>query len=76
MLARLNGRVKLVHLKDMAPDGDMADVGAGVMDYGALLKAAKAAGAEHFIVEHDRPADPWASVEASLTHLRALTATA
>ncbi|MDX5393874.1 MAG: sugar phosphate isomerase/epimerase [Caulobacteraceae bacterium] len=76
MLARLNGRVKLVHLKDMADDGDMADVGAGVMDYGALLKAAKAAGAEHFIVEHDRPADPWASVEASLTHLRALTATA
>ena len=75
MLARLNGRVKLVHLKDMTADGDMADVGAGVMDYSALLKAAKAAGAEHFIVEHDRPADPWASVEASLSHLRALTAT-
>lgn len=76
MLARLKGRVKLVHLKDMAQDGDMADVGAGVMDYGALLAAAKAAGAEHFIVEHDRPVDPWDSVAASLGHLRKLTAAA
>lgn len=73
MLGRLRGRVKLVHLKDMAEDGDMADVGAGVMDYGRLLEAARAAGAEHFIVEHDRPVDPWASAAASLAHLRAIT---
>ncbi|MDP3488798.1 MAG: sugar phosphate isomerase/epimerase [Phenylobacterium sp.] len=73
MLARLKGRLKMVHLKDMAQDGDIADVGAGVMDYGALLEAAKAAGAEHFIVEHDRPAEPWDSVAASLAHLRTLT---
>ena len=73
MLMRLTGRVKLVHLKDMAPDGDMADVGAGVMDFASLIAAARAAGAEHFIVEHDRPADPWESVAASLNHLRGLT---
>lgn len=73
MLQRLKGRVKLVHLKDMAQDGDMADVGSGIMDYAALLAAAKAAGAEHFIVEHDRPSAPWDSVAASLGHLRKLT---
>lgn len=73
MLGRLSGRVKLVHLKDMAPDGGMADVGAGVMDFAVLIAVARAAGAEHFIVEHDRPADPWESVAASLNHLRGLT---
>lgn len=72
VLQRLAGRVKLVHLKDMAPDGDMADVGAGIMDYADLIPAAEAAGAEHLLVEHDRPAEPWASVTASLASLRAL----
>ena len=67
------GRVKLIHLKDMAPDGGMADVGAGTFDFAALLKAAAAAGAEHYFVEHDFPPAPWwPSVEASLGHLRTL----
>jgi len=72
-IERLSGRVKLVHLKDMAADGSMADVGAGVLDFPALIAAAAVAGAEHFFVEHDAPPAPyWPSVEASLAHLRAL----
>lgn len=72
-IERMAGRVKLVHLKDMAPDGGMADVGAGILDFAALLRAADAAGAEHAFVEHDFPPAPgWPSVEASLAHLRAL----
>lgn len=73
VIERLNGRVKLVHLKDFAPDGGMTDVGGGILDFADLLAAADAAGAEHFFVEHDFPPAPgWPSVEASLAHLRTL----
>lgn len=67
------GRVKLIHLKDMAPDGGMADVGSGTFDFAALIQAADAAGAQHYFVEHDFPPSPgWPSVEAGLRHLRTL----
>jgi sugar phosphate isomerase/epimerase len=73
MIERLAGRVKLLHLKDMAADGAMADVGAGVFDIPALVAAARAAGVEHVFVEHDFPPKPyWPSVEASVRYLRAL----
>jgi sugar phosphate isomerase/epimerase len=73
VIERMAGRVKLVHLKDMAPDGGMADVGAGTFDFPALIRAADASGAEHYFVEHDFPPSPyWPSVEASLAHLRTL----
>lgn len=74
-IERLRGRVMLMHLKDMAADGAMADVGAGTLDFPALIRAASAAGAEHFFVEHDFPPEPyWPSVQSSLRYLRALTA--
>jgi sugar phosphate isomerase/epimerase len=67
------GRVKLIHLKDYLPDGGMTDVGAGTLDFAALIGAADGAGAEHYFVEHDFPPSPWwPSVEASLAHLRTL----
>ncbi|MBX3478986.1 MAG: sugar phosphate isomerase/epimerase [Caulobacter sp.] len=67
------GRVKLIHLKDMAPDGGMTDVGSGTFDFAALIQAADVAGAEHYFVEHDFPPSPyWPSVESSLAHLRTL----
>ena len=69
----LAGRVKLIHLKDATPDGGMTEVGAGTLDFAALIRAADAAGAEHYFVEHDFPPAPdWPSVEASLAHLRTL----
>ncbi len=72
-IERMAGRVKLVHLKDMAPDGRMADVGAGTFDFSDLIQAADVAGAEHYFVEHDFPPVPWwPSVETSLAHLRTL----
>ncbi|HRD28562.1 MAG TPA: sugar phosphate isomerase/epimerase [Caulobacter sp.] len=72
-IEKMTGRVKLIHLKDMAPDGGMADVGAGTLDFAALLQAADSAGAQHLFVEHDFPPAPWwPSVEASLGHLRTL----
>jgi len=73
IIERMAGRVKLIHLKDYLPDGGMTDVGAGTLDFAALIGAADVAGAEHYFVEHDFPPSPWwPSVEASLAHLRTL----
>lgn len=73
MIEQLSGRVKLLHLKDAAPDGNMTDVGAGTLDFPALVAAGRAAGVEHFFVEHDFPPRPyWPSVEASVAYLHKL----
>lgn len=72
-IERLGERVRLLHLKDMAADGAMTDVGDGTLDFPAVVRSANAAGVEHFFVEHDFPPEPyWPSVEASLRYLHAL----
>lgn len=74
MIEKLGSRVKLLHLKDMAPDGNMTDVGSGTLDFPAMIAAGRAAGVEHFFVEHDVPPKPyWPSVEASVRYLHTLT---
>ena len=69
---RWPGRVPSVHVKGRAADGTMVDVGAGAIDWPAVLGAGYDAGVRHHFVEHDRPADPFASVEASYRYLAAL----
>jgi len=77
MLGNYTGRCPLIHAKDLAPAGEnqdqmgLADVGYGVLDWETLLPAAQAAGAEWFIVEHDLPKDPLASIERSFDFLAA-----
>lgn len=63
------GRFELWHVKDRAADGRMVDVGAGAIDFASIFGAARAAGLEHFFVEHDAPAEPVASIRASYAHL-------
>ena len=65
------GRFALCHVKDLTADGRMADVGAGEIDWAALFALSGTAGLRHFFVEHDRPADPLASIEASYRYLSA-----
>ncbi|MCA6240094.1 MAG: sugar phosphate isomerase/epimerase [Phenylobacterium sp.] len=73
MIRKMAGRVRLLHLKDYKADGGMDDVGAGTLDFPALLAAGAEAGVEHRFVEHDFPPAPyWPSVEASLRYLRGL----
>lgn len=59
---RYPGRFKLWHIKDMDADGNMVDVGEGVMDFAAFAAQAEQAGTRFAIVENDAPADPEASI--------------
>lgn len=68
LLARYAGRVSRIHAKDLGDDAaqrGLADVGSGKLDWNAILPAAKAAGVEWLIVEHDQPTDPIASIQRS-----------
>src|SRR4051812_9132509 len=79
------GRVALVHLKDKAAgvpaetnEAKVAattfkEVGSGSLDFRAILKAADAAGVEHYFVEQDQtPGDPVASLKKSYDYLQQL----
>ncbi len=66
------GRFVLCHVKDMDSSGGMVDVGSGTIDFRTLFAKADQAGLRHFIVEHDRPAAPLASIRASCEYLKRL----
>lgn len=76
MLNKYAGRCSRVHCKDLAPEGEnedqmgFADVGHGTLDWSTLLPAAKAAGAEWYIVEHDLPKEPLVSIGRSFAFLQ------
>lgn len=76
LLQKYAGRCLRVHCKDLAPEGEnqdqmgFADVGHGILDWSALLPAAKAAGAEWYIVEHDLPKEPMNSMRRSFEFLK------
>jgi sugar phosphate isomerase/epimerase len=63
-LHKYSGRVKIIHMKDkpaglqpmfdhVPAPGNYLDVGSGSLDWPAILRAAAAAGVEHYIVEPD-----------------------
>lgn len=70
--ARYPGRITLVHLKDMTTDRRMVDVGAGAIDWPRILRQRQQAGIRHYFVEHDEPADAFASITASYRYLSRL----
>lgn len=84
-LTKYKGRVALVHLKDKAkeaarttderkvPPTAFKEVGSGSLDFPAILKAAEAAGVEHYFVEQDHtPGDPLASLRKSYEFLQTI----
>jgi sugar phosphate isomerase/epimerase len=69
---RYPGRFTLCHVKDMAENEQMVEVGSGRIDFKTIFARAEQAGLEHFFVEHDEPQDPLASIKASHDYLEAL----
>jgi sugar phosphate isomerase/epimerase len=74
-LLRTQGhRITHLHVKDSAgaPAHTQVDVGAGVIDWKTLLAEGIARRVRHAFVEHDDPADAWATLSAGRKHLRDL----
>ena len=69
---RWPGRVPMVHVKDRTEDGVMTEVGAGDIDWPTIFGARALAGMRHYFVEHDHPAEGFASVAASYEYLSGL----
>jgi sugar phosphate isomerase/epimerase len=74
LIERHAARVTHLHLKDSlgAPAHRQTDVGSGVIDWRALLESAVARRVRHVYVEHDEPADAWATASAGRGYLRSL----
>jgi len=72
IFSRFPGRVTMLHLKDStgAPDHKMVAVGEGKIDWPTIVARGAAQGVRHAFVEHDNPADPWASVTTSVGYLK------
>lgn len=69
-------RFSMLHIKDSAgpPDHRMVNVGAGTIDFGAIMRldASQRGTIRHVFVEHDNPTDPFAFAKQSIDHLSRL----
>ena len=64
------GRFPLWHVKDLDKDKKLPlPVGTGIVDFKRIFANAKVSGMKHFFVEHDNPADPFASITTSYNNL-------
>lgn len=66
------GRFPLCHVKDMAAEQKMVDVGQGQIDFAKIFAQSQQAGLKHYFVEHDQPENPLQSITASGQYLKAL----
>lgn len=74
LFAAYPGAFPLTHVKDMRlSDQAMVDVGQGDLDFAAVFAQSKLAGIEHYIVEHDTPADALQTARNSMTYLESLS---
>ena len=64
----------LVHLKDLGPAPEHADLpaGQGSLRWAEILPAATAAGARWWIIEQDNPADPLADALLAIRNVEAM----
>jgi len=70
---RFPGRFPLVHVKGRDKKGEMAEVAAdNSIDWKSIFSQSGEAGIQHYFVEHDNPADEFASIRASFNYLHQL----
>jgi len=67
-------RVRLVHMKDRAPGPEPHDApaGEGTLPFPEIIEAARAAGAEWYIVEQDEAREPLADIARAFRYLESL----
>jgi sugar phosphate isomerase/epimerase len=85
---RYPGRFPLVHVKDMkklpkvstaggqdfgSSLTDMTSVGSGIIYWKRIFAQSEKAGIKHYIVEHDKPENPFESIKKSYDYLSKLT---
>ncbi len=76
-IERLNGRIDILHLKDMKKElynNDCrptyyAEIGQGNMWWEGILESAEKTGVKHYVVEQDESEDPFKSLEISSEYL-------
>ena len=66
------GRFALCHVKDMAAEQKMVEVGQGQIDFAKIFAQSQQAGLKHYFVEHDQPENPLQSITASSQYLKDL----
>lgn len=67
------GRYQQCHLKDGTAAGEITVVGEGIMKFQPLIRAARAAGIEHYYVEQDGAADPLKASRQAYEYLRKIS---
>jgi len=72
MLKKYPGRIKILHVKDMAPgpEQDFICPGSGIIDFGPIFLEAKNQGIQHYIVERDNEPDGIGCLKSSGEFLR------
>jgi len=58
LIHRLQGRIRQVHVKDLANSGNFADPGDGFIDFGRIFEHSREAGLVEYIVERDDAGTP------------------
>ncbi|WP_372947342.1 sugar phosphate isomerase/epimerase family protein [Mariniphaga sp.] len=72
MLKKYAGRIPILHVKDMAPDGDFICPGRGIIDFGPIFKEAKKQSIKHYFVERDNEPDGIGCLQSSAEYLKNL----
>jgi sugar phosphate isomerase/epimerase len=74
LIRDLAGRVRLLHMKDLAagPDGGDVAPGDGILPWPDIVDAGRSAGVEWYIVEQDEPRETLAEISRGRQHLRTL----
>jgi len=71
-LKKYKGRIPVLHVKDMTPDGDFICPGRGIIDFASIFKEAKKQNIEHYIVERDQEPDGIGCLQSSAEYLKNL----
>jgi sugar phosphate isomerase/epimerase len=74
LFAGHSGRIVMVHVKDMLPNGEMTDVGLGTIPFAQILAQPAAQSVQHYFVENDDTKTPFESIATSCTALTKIVA--